>query len=226
MATIIALDTATDACSVALQHNNAVFKRFQIAPRQHASLVLNLIDEIRSEAGIQLSEVDAIAVGQGPGSFMGVRIAVGIAQGLAYGIGVSVIPISTLQALAQAAHDRHHAQNILPAWDARMDECYWGAYKADEAGLMQPIQADGLLAPADILAPDEQQWLAVGNAWQTYRDQLTHVQKAANVDFAEKDYPDAKAMLKLAENCYANNQLKSPQDVEPAYLRNNVARAK
>ena len=124
--TLLAIDTATDACSVALISGNTTWEKFQLAPRQHAELILKMIDALLDEAKLRLQQLDAIAVGYGPGSFMGVRLAVSVAQGLAFGVKCPVIAVSSLRALAQSAYSTAVNQNdctcdtVLAGWDARM----------------------------------------------------------------------------------------------------------
>jgi len=140
---ILAFETATQACSAALCIDSTIIERFQVAPRKHSDLILPMIDEVLREAGVTLDQVDAIAVGIGPGSFMGVRLAVGIAQSLAFGQDKRVIPVSTLQILAQTAHRELKMDQVLAAWDARMGEMYWSAYQLKNH-LMQSVQKDQL----------------------------------------------------------------------------------
>nr|VFJ96912.1 MAG: tRNA threonylcarbamoyl adenosine modification protein YeaZ [Candidatus Kentron sp. H]VFJ97120.1 MAG: tRNA threonylcarbamoyl adenosine modification protein YeaZ [Candidatus Kentron sp. H]VFK02851.1 MAG: tRNA threonylcarbamoyl adenosine modification protein YeaZ [Candidatus Kentron sp. H] len=137
---ILAIDTATDACSVALHLDGEYWGRHELAPRQHAEILLPRIRELLSEAGLSLNHLDALAFGRGPGAFTGVRIATSVAQGLAFGADLPVVPISSLHALAQGAWRERGERNLLAALDARMGEVYWGAYRvaAAEALLSDP----------------------------------------------------------------------------------------
>lgn len=114
---ILCFDTATDACTAALQIGDSVFSRFEIAPRMHAQLLLPMIQELITDAKIKLSDLNAIAFGCGPGSFMGVRLATGMAQGLAFGLSIPVMNVSTLQVIAQAAFEKTGAKKIVSGWD-------------------------------------------------------------------------------------------------------------
>ncbi|OGT43396.1 MAG: tRNA (adenosine(37)-N6)-threonylcarbamoyltransferase complex dimerization subunit type 1 TsaB [Gammaproteobacteria bacterium RIFCSPHIGHO2_12_FULL_40_19] len=203
---ILAFDTATDACSAALLAGESVFSRFEIAPRQHAKLLLPMIQDLLQQAKIELSDLNVIAFGCGPGSFMGVRLATGMAQGLAFGLQIPVIPISTLQVIAQAAHEKTHAQKIVAGWDARMHEIYWGFYARDDHGLMQPQQTDALCTLEKI---DKAAFSAVGSTF------------AGNV-FSDDTYPDSKAMLAIALSKYRHNEVVSPENVHPHYVRHHV----
>ncbi|SQF87684.1 M22 peptidase YeaZ [Pseudomonas taetrolens] len=135
MSTLLALDTATEACSVALLHDGKVTSHYEVIPRLHAQKLLPMIKDLLAEAGVELSAVEAIAFGRGPGAFTGVRIAIGVVQGLAFALDRPVLPISNLAVLAQRAHREHGATQVASAIDARMDEVYWGCYR-EQAGEM------------------------------------------------------------------------------------------
>lgn len=203
-ARILAFDTATTACTVALNIGNEIHERFEIAPRLHSELIIPMINDLLVEASIKLHDLDAIAFGCGPGSFMGVRIATGIAQGLAFGIEKPVIPVSTLQTLAQTAYQETKAKNILAGWDARMHEIYWGAYQLGENGLMEALIPDRLDKPDAVQLPKGGEWLTVGNAW-------------AN-DF----FPHAGAMVQVALEKYRRGEVLRAEKAEPTYLRDKV----
>ncbi len=141
MAKILAVDTSTEACSAALLLGEKIDERFEIAPRRHTSLILPMVEDLLNEQSMRLTDLDAIAFGQGPGSFMGLRIAVGVAQGLAFGANLPVVPVSSLQALAQAAYWKTSCKTILAGWDARMQAIYWGAYVLREKQ-MRPVIFD------------------------------------------------------------------------------------
>ncbi len=204
---ILAFDTATDACSAALKVGDRIFSRFEIAPRLHAKLLLPMIQDLLNEANIQLAHLNAIAFGCGPGSFMGVRLATGMAQGLAFGVQIPLIPVSTLQTLAQAAYVKNGScRKIAAGWDARMSEIYWGLYAIDDDGIMQPQQDEALSAPEKI---DREMLSSVGYAF------------AGNV-FSDDTYPDAKAMLTIATSKYALGEMISSENAHPHYIRHVV----
>jgi len=130
---ILAIETATEACSASLIMSDRLITRFELAPREHTKLLLPMMEEVLKEAGITLKEVDAIAFSRGPGAFTGLRIAAGVAQGVALSIDKPVIPVSTLEALAlQATKDNYQQETIVAALDARMGEVYWGLFKYEE----------------------------------------------------------------------------------------------
>jgi len=213
---ILAFDTATSACTVALLAHGEIRERFEIAPQRHAELILPMIDELLKEAGISLRQLDAIAVGQGPGSFMGVRIAIGIAQGLAFGADLPVIPISTLQILAQTAYQQTHRPDIIAGWDARMLAIYWGIYRLGDHQIMRSVQKDALNPPHELKIPDPFDGLLAGNAWQIYRSSLSLPSSVEILDI----YPHARAIIPIAEILYREGKVQTPLEIEPVYLRN------
>lgn len=215
---ILALETSTEACSVALLCGHEILEHFEIAPRQHAAMLLPMVDRLIKQAGLQLKQLDALALGYGPGSFMGVRLAVSTAQGLAMGAQLPVVPVSSLQALAQRAWQQQAMSHIAPAWDARMGEIYWGAYE-ERQGIMQPLQPDQLSAPPAIQLPGQAAWKLVGNAWQVYRADLPEVLQQD----IELLHPNAAAVATLAAHYFALGQALPPERIEPKYLRQRVA---
>jgi len=226
MTQILAFDTATNACSAALLINGEVRQRFQIAPRKHSELLLPMIDELFSQSNAQLMDCDAIAYGCGPGSFMGVRIATGIAQGLAYGVNIPVVPVSTLQALAQTAYMRTNEERVLAGWDARMEEIYWGAYQLDEKKIMQSVHPDSLNAPEVVKPFDNNVWFAVGNAWELYQEIIESNWQQQITVAKELIYPSAKAIAMIAATQWDQGKALPPEQARPVYLRNNIAHVK
>ncbi len=123
---ILAVDTATENCSVALMVGDDVISRCEYAPREHTTKILPMVDTVLAEGGLKLGQLDALAFGRGPGSFTGVRIGIGIAQGLAFGADLPMLGISTLAAMAQGTYRVHQSEQVLSSIDARMGEIYWG----------------------------------------------------------------------------------------------------
>ena len=218
MPTLLALDTATEACSAALLHEGRLYWRFEVIPRLHAQRLLPMLHEVLEEAGIALAQVDALVFGRGPGAFTGVRIATGMVQGLAFAVGKPVIGVSNLAALAQRAWREEGAQSVCAAIDARMDEVYWGCYQLID-GVMQ-------LQGCEVVAPPEQVGLAAGMAepvgagtgWQ-YQERL-----AVKVKRSFPDYlPDARDLLALALPRWESGDVLDAADAQPVYLRDNIA---
>ncbi|HDP89812.1 MAG TPA: tRNA (adenosine(37)-N6)-threonylcarbamoyltransferase complex dimerization subunit type 1 TsaB, partial [Thioalkalivibrio sp.] len=150
---ILAIDTATDACSAALFLDGEVTSRFELAPRRHTELILPMVGSLLEEAGLAVTDLDAVAFGRGPGAFTGLRIAAGVAQGLALGADLPVIPVSTLATMAQQVMDEAGAEAVAAALDARMGEVYWGCYRRDAEGVAEPVGPETVCAPQAVPVP-------------------------------------------------------------------------
>lgn len=220
---ILALDTSTEACSAALAMGASISERFEIAPRGHSLLILPMLDALLAEAGIGLAQIDAVAFGCGPGSFTGVRIAVGIAQGVAFGADLPVVPVSSLAALAQGAHVKTGAQRVLAAIDARMGEVYWGAYECDVDGLMCLRENEGVYKPDMVPLPEGKEWFGAGSGWKMYgavlHAHLPHLLKR----YESEHYPHARDVARLGEKNFKQGLAVSAENAMPVYLRNEVA---
>ena len=169
---LLAIETATEACSAALYLDGEVHPRFVLAPQRHAELILDMMDGLLAAAGIGLRDLNALAFGRGPGSFTGVRIAAGVIQGVAFGADLPVVPVSTLAALAQGAVRQTGHERILAGVDARMGEVYWGVYQADADGIVV-LQGKEMVGPVDVLSvPPRGTWFGCGSAWGHYAELL------------------------------------------------------
>ncbi len=215
---ILALETATEACSAALNIDGEIRERFEIAPRGHSTLILPMLKSLLTEADISLQQVDALAFGRGPGAFTGVRIGVGVAQGVAFGADLAVLPISTLAALAQTTG----AMQVLAAIDARMDEVYWGAYRRDKNGLMRLQGEECVVAPDATPAASGEDWLGAGSGWGMYGDHLRarHAGQVAGV--AADALPHAAAVSRLAVAAFGTGAAVGAEQALPVYLRDTV----
>jgi tRNA threonylcarbamoyladenosine biosynthesis protein TsaB len=148
---ILAIDTATESCSAALLLETQLLQRVRRLERGHAEAILPMVDEVLIEAGVRLSTLSAIAFGRGPGAFTGVRLAASVAQGLAFGAGLPVVPVSDLQALAQRALDEDRTVGrVLACTDARMHEVYWGCFERSVEGFAQPSDIERVARPAEV----------------------------------------------------------------------------
>lgn len=220
---ILGIETATDACSAALLCDAAISHRLEIAPRRHTDIILSMVADLLAEAQLQLSQIDAIAFGCGPGSFMGIRLATGIAQGLAFGIDCPVISVSSLQALSQVAYIKHKTKQVIAAWDARMEAVYWGAYSL-QGNLMQPLQADQLSQPMLIKPPTADVYVAVGNAWEIYANQFSSGILAKFPAIYVDLYPAAQGVVCVAQDKFQRGDVMPAASAKPIYLRNQVAK--
>ena len=217
---LLALDTSTEACSVALQLGAEVLTLDEVCPQQHSKRILPMVQQLLSQAGIALQQLDGIVFGRGPGSFTGVRIGVGVTQGLAFGADLPVYGVSTLAAMAQAAHRLQGATQVISAIDARMAEVYIGSFQLQQ-GLMQPLTPEQAIKP-QLLSPFALtgQVYGVGTGWQTYAEALA-TQQVATV-LHEVLYPSAQDMLTLAQPALAAGQFISAELAEPVYVRDEV----
>ncbi len=220
---ILALETSTDACSAALCIGEEVRERFKIAPRRHAALLLPFVEELLHEAGLRQQDLHAVAFGCGPGSFTGLRIAAGMAQGIAFGADLPVLPVSTLAALAQGCVTQCGRRPTLAALDARMGEVYFGAYAAAENGLVSALGEDVVCAPAEIPLPPGRDWCVAGDAWRSYGEVMLARLPAPPVACQAAARPRAAAVARLAAQAFKQHPGCAPAEVAPVYLRNNVA---
>jgi len=221
---ILAIDTSTENCSVALLINNKCYVRRSIAPRDHAKKVLPFIDELLKEAQVTLNELDALAFGCGPGSFTGVRIGIGIAQGLAFGADLPLIPVSTLKTMSQGCYRIHGAEFVAPAIDARMSEVYWARYHRQIDGQWTIIDPECVIAPETLkhsLSHDDRVWFSAGTGWQTYKEVLSEL----SFDIVPSDilYPDAEDIVHLATFEWQKGNTVVAEEASPVYLRDTVA---
>ncbi len=220
-ASILAIETATEACSVALLcDGNCQFKYIE-APRLHAEMVLPWIKSLLDEASLQLKDIDALAFGRGPGAFTGVRIATSIIQGLAFGAELPVIPISTLAALAWACFRERGEENVIAAFDARMDEVYWGAYRVENDSLVL-VDTEIVARPENIPAvATSGKWFGAGTGWK-YAD--IFLTKNPYVYKHEPQlFPHARYIAELAEQKFRAGDVVDAEHALPVYLRDSVA---
>ncbi|WP_336290539.1 tRNA (adenosine(37)-N6)-threonylcarbamoyltransferase complex dimerization subunit type 1 TsaB [Aeromonas dhakensis] len=219
---ILAVDTATEACSAALSVGEKVFSRWEEAPRDHTRKILPMVQAVLDEAGVTLDELDAIAFGRGPGSFTGVRIGIGVAQGLALGAGVPLIGISTLAAMAQGAHRLDGAERVLTAIDARMDEVYFGHYELID-GRIQLVGEEVVSGPAVLVASRGTlpgSFTRVGTGFETYGETLAAL--ADELVASQVRFPAAEDMLPLARSAWLAGEAVAVEQATPVYLRDKV----
>lgn len=225
---LLAFETATEACSVAVYVDGRVLERFAIAPRRHAELALPWAGELLAEAGITRSQLDAVAVGRGPGAFTGVRLGIGIAQGIALALDRPVVALSTLAVLAaggawaDGAAARDEGRRVIAAIDARMGEVYLGAFHClpGEAHALGP---EAVLRPQDADIPPDRGWLCVGTGLSAAESSLQVRLQDALDRMDAQALPHAGDLARLAAPALARGEGTSAERVEPAYLRNQVA---
>ena len=220
---ILAIDTATEACSVALWNNGEKHALFEICPREHTQRILPMVQQILAESGVSLNQLDALAFGRGPGSFTGVRIGIGIAQGLAMGADLPMIGVSTLATMAQGAFRQMGAMQVLAAIDARMGEVYWGQYQRQNDGVWLGENTEAVFTPEraqqNVMALAGE-WASVGTGWGTYPD-MAAATPITLVD-GQITLPQAEDMLPLALVDFALGKMTAVENAQPTYLRNEV----
>ncbi len=217
---LLAFETATEACSVALLHGDSLIERFEVAPRRHAELVLPMTESLLAEAGLARSQIDGVAFGRGPGAFTGVRLAVSLAQGLGLALDRPLYPVSTLAALAEPAAQRGSA--VLAVIDARMGEVYVAAFDSVD-GTLNPIGEEAVLAAQALVLPQRAHWTIRGSGWATYGDALRSVLDKAAFDADGDALPHASSVARLAALMHARGEGVAPEFAQPVYLRDKVA---
>jgi len=224
---ILALDTSSNACSVALLCDNESRIRHEIVPRRHANHILSYIEEILDTERVSL---DALAWGCGPGSFTGLRIAASVIQALGFVCQRPIINVSSLAALAQTAYQEHGWKQLAVAVDARMKEIYWGAYQINEEGYAELIQQEGLYSPQQLSTILKENlyvsttWHGVGNAWSAYRSELDFYYKNKQNQQDVNCLPKALAVAQLGRLKYQKGEGLHSFDALPTYLRDNVCK--
>ncbi|MGX2974632.1 tRNA (adenosine(37)-N6)-threonylcarbamoyltransferase complex dimerization subunit type 1 TsaB [Ursidibacter arcticus] len=220
MKTILALDTATEACSVALLHQENISTLDELSPRTHTQRILPMIDELLTQANLTIKQVDLLAFGRGPGSFTGVRVGVGIAQGLALGAELPVIAVSNLLAMAESAYQQLGKTEVVALIDARMNEVYFAQFSRNEQGWFEVV-AEQVCSPEKAVEQIqiEREPIVVGTGWTAY-SQFSE----SNLPLVVSDItlPSARYMLSLAEQAYQQGKTQSVMEIEPVYLRNEV----
>jgi tRNA threonylcarbamoyladenosine biosynthesis protein TsaB len=216
---LIAIDTATERCSVALLLDDRIIERATETPRAHADLVLPMVEAVLAESGLTLRELDGLAYGRGPGAFTGVRIAVGVAQGLAYGAQLTTVGISDLAAVAQQFAGP--GARILVCMDARMNEVYWGRFEATPDGLVQAVGPERVERAEAVEAPDAN--VFVGTGFGAY-PQLASGRQPGSVHVAA--LPHAREIARLAAGELRAGRGQPADRAQPVYLRDQVATVK
>ena len=229
---ILAIDTATENCSAALLLDERLLQREQLLERGAAETILPMVEELLTEAGVRLSMLSAIAFGRGPGAFTGVRLAASVTQGLAFGAGLKVVPVSDLQALAQRVLDDAGAiDRVLVCTDARMHEVYWGCFERAADGFARPWGDERVTPPKDVSLPPP--WAArpgtasgrlagVGSGFMAY----PRLREELRVDpLLEGLLPRAVEVARLAVREVAAGRIFSAEQALPVYLRDDVTRA-
>lgn len=222
---LLALETSTDQCSVALLTDGEVRERVQSAAHAHAELILPMVESLLAESQCSLRQLDALAFGRGPGAFTGVRVATAVVQGLAFGAERPVVPVSDLMAVAASAHRRHGAHRVLACLDARLQEVYWCAYEVTAPDQLRECVAEQL-GGAELVRPPAGYWFGAGSGFAAYRSQL-QAGLGQNLDGVDTTLrPAARDIASLAARLFAEGHAVSAEAALPVYLRDQVATPK
>lgn len=219
----LAIDASTEACSVALTFNGNNYHQFELCPQSHSTVLLPMIDRLLTQAGCTLSDLDGLIFGRGPGSFTGVRIGIGVVQGLAFSADLKVVGVSTLRTMAQQAYEKYQQPDVISAIDARMSEVYTGYYSVNDQGIMQEQIPEVVLSPVKVAEYFElldTPVYGVGTGWDAYQE-LSPLK--TNVDSPEIRYPDARSMLSLGIDDFNKGLAVSAEFAQPVYVRDTVS---
>ena len=226
---LLAIETSTDACSVGLLIDGEIIVDHRLAAQQHGALVLPMVDQIMSKAGISAKQLDGVAYGRGPGSFTGVRIGVAVTQGIALGADVGVVGISTLQTIAQGCLREFADTHVAVSMDARMDEVYYCAYVQEQSNVMQALIDEEVCAQQSIrILPESQSasastWRWAGSGAQRYSNIVKEHFSVDDSAIRTDRWPHAQDLLSLALPRVVAGALTASEDASPVYLRDKVA---
>ncbi|MGH8702780.1 MAG: tRNA (adenosine(37)-N6)-threonylcarbamoyltransferase complex dimerization subunit type 1 TsaB [Burkholderiales bacterium] len=215
---ILALETSTEYCSVALWRDGDVDAREARAGQRHSELLLPMVEALLERHGLGLKGLDGIAFGEGPGSFTGLRIGCGVTQGLAFGASLPVVGVSTLLALAEAAR----SGRAVCCLDARMGEIYHAAYARSDAG-WEAVHAPSLCAPAQAPLLPAGAWTGCGSGFATHDAALRERYTGRLSAIMPEVFPHARDIARLAAREFEAGRTVSAEQAVPVYLRDRVA---
>jgi tRNA threonylcarbamoyladenosine biosynthesis protein TsaB len=218
---LLALDTTSDACSVAVLCGGEIKEQFVLTKNEHSKMLLTMVDELMAEAGITPTQLDAIAFGRGPGSFTGIRIGVGVVQGIAFAAELPVIPISSMAAIASGCENKEY---IAVALDARMQQIYCACYQRATDGMMVLYGTEQVMNPDQWQLDRSISWHGAGSGWGVYADTLMQ----NNVDCVHQHhsdcYPRAKDIVRMGAVMFAAGEGRPAHEALPVYIRDDVAK--
>jgi len=224
---LLAIETATESCSVALWVDGEVLTVSELAPRRHNEIILSMCEQVLAKGQTNLSQLDVVAFGRGPGAFTGVRLAASVIQGIALGQDLPVVPVSSLAALAQAAYAEKQTKEVLACIDARMQEVYCGLYKMSDdkvngAKIMQLVGEEKVLPPNLVNADISDDCFGAGSGWKPYEDELLKA-LGKTIVYNVEMFPQAEHVASLAQVYFHQGKHVSAIEALPVYLRDNVA---
>jgi len=234
---ILGLDTATEACSAALLVDGEVFERYEVLGRGHAERLLPMVQSVLAEAGTALAAVDGIAFGRGPGGFTGLRIAAGVAQGLAFGAGLPVVPVSDLAALASRACTLRGERHVLACLDARMAQVYWAAFDCADPADPVALTPEAVSDPEGVRLPDDSEngekgdatlfrppphFFGAGHGFSAYP--ALHAMLGERLSGYDANLlPHAREVALIGAEGYRAGRTVAAAEAVPVYLRDRVA---
>ena len=219
---LLAVDTATEACSAALLVDGEITQKYEVAPQMHSHMILEMIDELMAKAYLKPAQLDCLAFGRGPGSFMGIRIAAGVVQGIGFAHQLPVVPVSVLQAMALNAHRETGASHILSAIDARMKEVYWAGFEIRN-GTPELVLEESVCKPEEVAVPEQGEWAGAGTGWDSYGDVLQAKCEGLVSQVLPQCFPSAQAIAELAAPEFEAGNTVDAAAAVPVYIRDNVA---
>lgn len=223
---LLALDTSSDACSVALERDGDVIERHVLRPKEHTRLLLPMIEELLAEAEVAIPDLDAIVPGIGPGSFIGVRIAVSVAQGMAFAAGRRVAPVSSLAAVAAEAFAVEGVERVVVAQDAHMQEVYLARFARSASGLPEAAgeaMLHGIAAIDALSGAEAGRWHAAGAGWRRHPALLSR-NEARIAGLVPVEHPRARFLLGPGGEAVKSSATIAPDRLVPAYVRHQVAK--
>ncbi len=222
--TLLAIDTCTEACSAALMHHGQISERYQCVPRAHSQLILPMMQSLLDEAGLKLSDLNALAFTRGPGSFTGIRIATSIIQASAFAADLPVVLVSSLQCLAQGAYRELQTEQVFTAIDARLQEVFSAPYHLQkETGIMQALSSEQLVLPQQCVATGLSHFVGVGSGWDQHHALFEKQFKNRLQRWLPKRYPRAYDAAVIAACAYQRGETVEASEALPTYLRETVA---
>lgn len=219
---LLAIETATECCSTALLVDDEIFAVSEVAPRRHNEIILSMCEQVLAQGEVSLAQLDTIAFGRGPGAFTGVRLAASVTQGIALAQDLTVVPVSSLAALAQAAYKKQQASQVLSCIDARMQEVYYALFQINEFGVMQVVSEEQVIKPSLIEIDISYSCIGVGTGWRSYAGVLFE-RCGKQITYDADALPQAEFVARLGKFYFEQGHSVSAVQALPVYLRDNVA---
>jgi len=217
----LAIDTSSNACSVAVGVGDDIVEKHVVAAREHTKILVPMINEVLRKAKISLGDLDAIMLGNGPGSFIGIRIGASVAQGLAYGAGKLIVPVSSLAAVALEAMELDNVDRVVVLQDAHMHEVYFGVFERGSDELPVRLGEEKIVA-ADYAIQVDGNFVVAGAGWQRYPD-AKMINESSIAAESQVLYPRASCVLRLGVKALTEGAAILPELLNPTYLRSKVA---